>query len=199
MDKKFLFFVCYIKIPIEIFWHISRPLDTFFLEMSFGTKYFLRLKCVIYILYFWPKVLFLIFYSIFPYIIKSFFSTNWVCERLQQIQFNKLTENSLRSQKNFLTCFDNQIVRTPLFQVMRGRKNRNRLTINFHSNCQLAKVSVNCESIFLIFWSINWCFFWTCNNFPLLINSGDHDQLKMRPYFLPWVSKNIRYVSTRQS
>ena len=26
-----------------------------------------------------------------------------------------------------------------------------------------------------------------------------HDQLKLRPYFLPWVSKNIRYVSTIQS
>ena len=26
-----------------------------------------------------------------------------------------------------------------------------------------------------------------------------HDQLKLRPYFLPWVSKNRRYVSTIQS
>ena len=27
----------------------------------------------------------------------------------------------------------------------------------------------------------------------------DHGQLKLRPYFLPWVSKNRRYVSTIQS
>ena len=26
-----------------------------------------------------------------------------------------------------------------------------------------------------------------------------HDQFKLRPYFLPWVSKNRRYVSTIQS
>ena len=28
---------------------------------------------------------------------------------------------------------------------------------------------------------------------------NNHDQLKLRPYFLPWVSKNRRYVSTIQS
>ena len=42
------------------------------------------------------------------------------------------------------------------------------------------------EHVSYMFWSM----FPTCS---------DHGQLKLRPYFLPWVSKNRRYVLTIQS
>ena len=43
------------------------------------------------------------------------------------------------------------------------------------------------------------CFLYECVDFSWLWVRSIHGQLKLRPYFLPWVSKNRRYVSTIQS